>query len=47
MPTLKKMTYYRLRNPKSKHKKYIDEIIPLEDREVSVDVFNQYEEVVK
>ena len=44
MPTLKKMTLYRLRNQKSKNKKYIDEIIPLEDREVSVEVFNQYEE---
>jgi hypothetical protein len=47
MATLKKMTCYRLRNPKSKNKKYVDEIIPIEDREVSVEVFNQYEEVVK
>lgn len=45
MPTLKKFRYYRLKNPKSKNKKYIDEIIPLDDREVSVDVFNSYEEV--
>lgn len=45
MPTLKKMHIYRLRKGREKKSKYIDTVVPLEDREVPVEMFNDYEEV--
>jgi hypothetical protein len=40
MPTLKKFHHYRLK----KNKTGVD-VIPIEDREVSVEIFNQFEDV--
>ena len=44
MPTLKKMRVYRLRKEREKKTRHIDTVVPLEDREVSEEVFNDYDE---
>lgn len=43
MPILKKGHHYKLKNPKKSN--YINEIIPMENREVSQRLFDEYEDV--
>jgi len=45
MPILKKMHYYRIKEVYKKRTKFISEIIPHKDIEVSEKMFKQFEEV--
>lgn len=42
--TFKKYHYYVMKKSYQKTSKYIKELLPLEDREVPVSVFDQYED---